>query len=137
MNESPIPAYRVLIAEHNAQSKIHLSDKEVGDLLSAAKKSVADRFGEIADARELEMKINDAMLGEFFRWCRTKKIRRTALCLAGGGIRSGTFALSLLRGLAPHRLLKHCESPATVSGGGYIGTWPTIWIHRQPLGLAG
>jgi len=137
MNESPIPAYRVLIAEHNAQSKIHLSDKEVGDLLSAAKKSVADRFGEIADARELEMKINDAMLGEFFRWCRTKKIRRTALCLSGGGIRSGTFALGLLQGLARHRLLKQFDFLSTVSGGGYIGSWLTAWIHRHPQGLAG
>ena len=54
-----------------------------------------------------------------------------ALCLSGGGIRSGTFALGLLQGMARHNLLKHFDYLSTVSGGGYIGGWLTAWIHRH------
>ncbi|HEX3145040.1 MAG TPA: patatin-like phospholipase family protein, partial [Pyrinomonadaceae bacterium] len=94
-------------------------------------------FADISDARERETRINDAMLGEFFRWLRVNKIRRTALCLSGGGIRSGTFALGLLQGLARYGLLGQFDFLSTVSGGGYIGSWLTAWIHRHPRGLAG
>jgi hypothetical protein len=55
-----------------------------------------------------------------------------ALCLSGGGIRSGTFALGLLQGLARHDLLKQFDYLSTVSGGGYIGSWLSAWIHRHP-----
>ena len=62
---------------------------------------------------------------------------QSALCLSGGGIRSGTFALGLLQGLARHGLLGQFDYLSTVSGGGYIGSWLTAWIHRHPGGLAG
>ena len=62
---------------------------------------------------------------------------RAALCLSGGGIRSGTFALGVLQGLARHDLLRHFHYLSTVSGGGYIGSWFTAWCHRHPRGLAG
>lgn len=62
---------------------------------------------------------------------------QSALCLSGGGIRSGTFALGLLQGLARHGLLGQFDYLSTVSGGGYIGSWLTAWIHRHPRGLAG
>src|SRR5436190_17903270 len=101
MNESPVPAYKILIAEHNAQSKVRLSDDDVDALL----KRVTEQFADISDTHERATKIHDAMLSEFFGWLRRNKIRRTALCLSGGGIRSGTFALGLLQGLARHRLL--------------------------------
>ena len=54
-----------------------------------------------------------------------------AICLSGGGIRSGTFALGLLQGLARHQLLKQFDYLSTVSGGGYMGSWLTAWIHRH------
>ena len=63
--------------------------------------------------------------------------QQSAICLSGGGIRSGTFALGLLQGLARHNLLKQFKYLSTVSGGGYIGSWLTAWIHRHPEGLAG
>jgi len=63
--------------------------------------------------------------------------RPSALSLSGGGIRSGTFALGLLQGLARHDLLKGFDYLSTVSGGGYIGGWLTAWLHRHPEGLAG
>ncbi|HEV7902201.1 MAG TPA: patatin-like phospholipase family protein [Pyrinomonadaceae bacterium] len=62
---------------------------------------------------------------------------QSALCLSGGGIRSGTFALGLMQGLARHELLGKFDYLSTVSGGGYTGSWLTAWIHRHPEGLAG
>ncbi len=55
----------------------------------------------------------------------------TALCLSGGGIRSATFSLGVLQGLARAGLLKHCDYLSTVSGGGYIGSWLSAWINRS------
>ena len=63
--------------------------------------------------------------------------KRTALCLSGGGIRSATFALGVLQGLARLSLLKQIDYLSTVSGGGYIGSWLTAWIHRHPGGVTG
>ncbi|HJU55446.1 MAG TPA: patatin-like phospholipase family protein [Pyrinomonadaceae bacterium] len=63
--------------------------------------------------------------------------RRVALCLSGGGIRSGTFALGVLQGLARHGLLKRLTYLSTVSGGGYAGGWLSAWIHRHDRGIDG
>ena len=62
---------------------------------------------------------------------------RTALCLSGGGIRSGAFALGILQGLACKNLLDKFDYLSTVSGGGYVGSWLSAWIHRHPGGLTG
>lgn len=60
-----------------------------------------------------------------------------ALCLSGGGMRSGSFALGIIQGLARHNLLNQFTYLSTVSGGGYIGSWLSAWTHRHPDGLAG
>jgi len=62
---------------------------------------------------------------------------RSALCISGGGIRSATFGLGVLQGLARHHLLQQFDYLSTVSGGGYIGSWLTAWIRRHPEGLEG
>lgn len=54
----------------------------------------------------------------------------SALCISGGGIRSATFALGAIQGLAEHGLLGKFDYLSTVSGGGYIGSWLTAWVHR-------
>ncbi|XOV89764.1 MAG: patatin-like phospholipase family protein [Pseudomonadota bacterium] len=54
----------------------------------------------------------------------------SALSISGGGIRSATFALGVLEGLAGIRLLTRLDYLSTVSGGGYIGSWLTAWRHR-------
>lgn len=61
--------------------------------------------------------------------------KRAALCISGGGIRSATFALGVLQGLARCGLLKKFHYLSTVSGGGYIGGWLSAWIQRAPNGL--
>jgi hypothetical protein len=69
----------------------------------------------------------------------------SALCLSGGGIRSASFCLGVLEGLArisrnpklnppaPHRggLLDELDYLSTVSGGGYIGSWLMSWTYRR------
>lgn len=55
----------------------------------------------------------------------------SAVCLSGGGVRSATFALGVLQGLAHIGVLKHIDYLSTVSGGGYIGGWLTTWLHRE------
>ena len=67
-----------------------------------------------------------------------RAVQRAALCkdltglaLSGGGIRSATFALGVLQGLASYGLLRRFDYLSTVSGGGYIGSWLAAWIKRE------
>lgn len=55
------------------------------------------------------------------------------LAISGGGIRSATLSLGILQALAKHGLLKNVDYLSTVSGGGYIGSWLTAWIHRRGI----
>src|SRR2546421_72219 len=57
--------------------------------------------------------------------------KRTALCFSGGGIRSATFGLGVLQGLARRGLLKEFDYLSTVSGGGYLGGWFSAWLKRE------
>lgn len=80
-------------------------------------------------------------LGGFYRSVHARRKNRcrprAALCLSGGGIRSATFGLGVLQGLAERRLLDEFDYLSTVSGGGYIGSWLSAWIHRHPRGRDG
>jgi len=58
----------------------------------------------------------------------------SGLCLSGGGIRSGTFALGVMQGLAHLGVLGKFDYLSTVSGGGYTGGFLTAWLHRQGPG---
>jgi hypothetical protein len=53
------------------------------------------------------------------------------LALSGGGIRSATFALGILQGMADRNILPYIDILSTVSGGGYIGSWMISWIKRR------
>lgn len=55
---------------------------------------------------------------------------RIAVSLSGGGIRSASFSLGVLQGLAHANLLEHVHYLSTVSGGGYIGSWLSSWMTR-------
>ena len=59
-----------------------------------------------------------------------QEVPLSALCISGGGIRSATFALGVLQGLAEKGLLGKLDYLSTVSGGGYIGGWLTAWKQR-------
>jgi Patatin-like phospholipase len=59
------------------------------------------------------------------------KLGLSALCLSGGGIRSASFSLGVIQGLAEAKFLKRFDYLSTVSGGGYIGSWLSAWLHRE------
>jgi len=84
--------------------------------------------------------------GETTRKYRASVIRRlhasarSALCFSGGGIRSATFGLGVLQGLAAFSRKRSGERPdllgefdylSTVSGGGYLGSWFSAWSTRR------
>jgi hypothetical protein len=55
------------------------------------------------------------------------------LCFSGGGIRSATFNLGVLQGLAKLGMLHCFDYLSTVSGGGYISSWLVSWIKRDGI----
>jgi predicted acylesterase/phospholipase RssA len=55
------------------------------------------------------------------------------LAFSGGGIRSATFNLGVLRGLARLGLLPRFHYLSTVSGGGHIGAWLAKWCHQAGI----
>lgn len=57
--------------------------------------------------------------------------RLRGLCFSGGGIRSATFNLGVLQGLAKRDLLRSFDYLSSVSGGGYIHQWLAAWIKRE------
>ena len=46
-------------------------------------------------------------------------------------MRSATFALGVIQGLAHTGVLGAFNYLSTVSGGGYTGGWFTAWLHRD------
>ena len=55
------------------------------------------------------------------------------LAFSGGGIRSATFNLGVLQGLARYKLLRRVDYLSTVSGGGYIGAFLLSWLGQGPV----
>ena len=53
------------------------------------------------------------------------------MSFSGGGIRSGTFAVGFLQGLASLGLLRRIDYLSTVSGGGYASAWLAAWVKRE------
>lgn len=62
---------------------------------------------------------------------RASRLRLTALCLSGGGIRSAAFCLGILQALAAKRLLNEFDYVSSVSGGGYIAGWLQMWYRQR------
>ncbi len=62
------------------------------------------------------------------------------IALSGGGLRSATFALGALQGLAKNRVLTNFDYLSTVSGGGYAGSFLSCFLNSDvttnpPVGL--
>ena len=62
-------------------------------------------------------------------------VPRIGLAFSGGGIRSATFHLGVLQGLAQARLLRRLDFLSTVSGGGYVGGFFGAWVSREAGGI--
>ena len=74
----------------------------------------------------------DEELSQLFRKAHRPPKGRplSALCFSGGGIRSATFNLGVLQGLAERGLLDQFDYLSSVSGGGYIAGWLSGWLYR-------
>ncbi len=127
----------------------HTTDEDKGDSLQTDRTEAVD-FGEVLTreieeiqrSRELrepkQQEINErakdkagkTAAGKKFSYQQAHDEQLLGLALSGGGIRSATFNLGVLQGLAELRLLKIFDYLSTVSGGGYIGAWLTAWIQR-------
>jgi hypothetical protein len=64
---------------------------------------------------------------------RAWKAGLVGLAFSGGGIRSATFNLGILQGLAKLGSLPVFDYLSTVSGGGYISSWLINWIRREGM----
>ena len=87
--------------------------------------------------QELPLAEKEQRLKAVYERIHREQPTRSALCLSGGGIRSATFGLGILQGLARCGLLNQFHYLSTVSGGGYIGSWLSAWIKNHPKGVAG
>lgn len=67
------------------------------------------------------------------RGAKDKPVNLIGLAFSGGGIRSATFNLGVLQGLAESNLLSRFDYLSTVSGGGYIGSWFSALLHRKAI----
>jgi hypothetical protein len=80
--------------------------------------------------REIDRRVEEKMVEEVYAFLHRSGRNRAALCLSGGGIRSATFGLGLIQGLAKIGLLGRFDFLSTVSGGGYVGSWLSAWLHH-------
>lgn len=131
-----LPLHQVLAEEYRAvlgtEPAAYLREVPVVDqcLKDEIAKAPDDSTAKAAAQAAAEAKKLRAILGDLHGQ------PRAALCISGGGIRSGTFALGVIQGLAQAGLLGRFHYLSTVSGGGYIGSWLTAWIHHS-TGSAG
>jgi hypothetical protein len=66
---------------------------------------------------------------------QAEKMSLFGLALSGGGIRSATFNLGVLQGLADLDLLRRVDYLSGVSGGSHIAGWLAAWIKREEDGI--
>lgn len=84
--------------------------------------------GDAISVEKIDVTSNDAL-----QQLETEALKADlcGLAISGGGIRSATFSLGVLQGLAATGLLPRFDYLSTVSGGGYIGSWFSTWVNRE------
>ena len=58
---------------------------------------------------------------------------KCGLALSGGGIRSAAFSLGVIQALDKAEIFKNFDYLSTVSGGGYMGSSLSWWLHQHNL----
>jgi hypothetical protein len=105
----------------------------------AQRKQIIDDAHKAVDEAAIECHTADVPLKHLLHLCGS-----SALCLSGGGIRSASFSLGVLQGLARFSLAGSAENGflhrlnylSTVSGGGYTGSWLMGWARRSSFSKA-
>jgi hypothetical protein len=103
-----------------------LADEDVPDPKTRPQLARVEFRKEKAEAGEADDE--DSYLA--FTRIKALDLNVTGLAFSGGGIRSATFAVGFLQGLAGLKLLRFFDVLSTVSGGGYAGSWWTTWVRR-------
>ncbi len=133
---SALSLFDVLLDEYAQQAGQHrFPPLYAPGEIEQARARAAQRFQLITDDHERQQQINAALVADFYQRQHRSGVRRTALCFSGGGIRSATFNLGVLQGLARALELSRFHFLSTVSGGGYIGSWFSAWIHRRSMAV--
>jgi hypothetical protein len=150
--ERPLPLWKILAEEFtNRPSPLAASLPEAfAAEFTSIEKEFASLGGTLPDdypalkARALELAAGpdtklaeEAFLAAFLSLIHALPVKRSCLCFSGGGIRSATFGLGVLQGLARAGVLNRFHYLSTVSGGGYLGGWFSAWIHWHPQGRKG
>src|SRR5262249_52399507 len=99
--------------------------------IEALRPETEKQYEDVQDPDERRRQVESALAGEVYKRIRASGVKRSAVCFSGGGIRSATFGLGVAQGLAHCGLLHQVDSLSTGSGGGYLGSWLTGWIHRE------
>ncbi|HUK40744.1 MAG TPA: patatin-like phospholipase family protein, partial [Candidatus Acidoferrales bacterium] len=140
MSNGKISEERVVPLHQVLEEEFALLQGELPREYEEKKAAITQRYTEeIKEPKERDRKVNADLVAELYQSIhRVPKGRRhAALCISGGGIRSATFGLGVLQGLAGKKLLGRFDYLSTVSGGGYVGSWLSAWIHRHPGGRQG
>lgn len=128
---------RALLAGYDEFAKLAAECDPVWGVLELRRTIVDEAFrGAVRPLRDVRL---DKVYDELHLRAKDKENPqpRTALCVSGGGIRSATFALGVIQGLASANILRKFDYLSTVSGGGYIGSWLSSWVRRHPDGVDG
>jgi hypothetical protein len=147
--DDPLDMWEVLAEEFEASGKSlgGLLDVNAQKYFEAKEKfeneKQKDERGEstpdaLAEANDGFNKARRAVESDLF--CQFHAHSRTAICFSGGGVRSATFGLGVLHGLAkldPVSPLPQFDFLSTVSGGGYVGSWFSAWAARKELASPG
>ena len=135
------PALLARDAEARRLAELRAQDAESPQALSADEQMQLNRLlVEAVFPAEVLARVDTVRLAILFKQIHdlgSAGATHSALCLSGGGIRSASFALGVIQGLARCGVLDRFDYLSTVSGGGYVGSWLSTWIHRHPGGLAG
>jgi hypothetical protein len=66
---------------------------------------------------------------------RAAQLHTMGLALSGSGLRSVSFAIGFIQGLASVSLVRHIDYLSAVSDGGHAAAWLAAWIKRDSGGL--
>jgi hypothetical protein len=87
---------------------------------------------ELAEVDERRKKVgSDPVSSSGSAYDRAAASGLMGLCFSGGGIRSATFNLGILQGLAELNLLRSFDYLSSVSGGGYVHQWFAAWTKLR------
>jgi len=111
-----LPSWQVLREEYAALKPGWKAELDGDPVLEDAGASDSEKLKAVLAIAHRHAKAGDGLVG---------------LGLSGGGIRSATFNMGLLQGLANIGILQKFDYLSSVSGGGYIASWLSGWIHRS------